>query len=77
MADAAAVLRGYNYNGPLGLSWDDTALEPAISIFEESKAAYLILGGTEGPIKVVGEDDLDTVFKQAQLNKAEKVPQTL
>ncbi|KAJ7723096.1 hypothetical protein DFH07DRAFT_759651, partial [Mycena maculata] len=70
---AAEVLKALNYTGPLALSWDDTALEAAISVHEESKAACLILGAAEGVIRVTEKDDLDALLEKAQLQKADKL----
>lgn len=70
---AVEVLKKYQYTGPLAISWDDTELEPAISIFQESKNACLIIGSTDGVLRVESQDEIDRVFEQAQLNKASKV----
>jgi hypothetical protein len=70
---AADVLKKLDYHGPLALSWDDTALEEAISVHAESKDACLILGAADGVIRVTENDDLDALFEQAQLRKADKV----
>ncbi|KAJ6631075.1 hypothetical protein B0H10DRAFT_2159919 [Mycena sp. CBHHK59/15] len=50
VAMVADVLKKLNYTGPLVLSWDDTALEAALSIYQESKDVCLILGGVDGVI---------------------------
>ncbi|KAK7012417.1 hypothetical protein R3P38DRAFT_3324101 [Favolaschia claudopus] len=60
--------------GSLALSWDDTALEEAISVHAELKEVCLILGAASGTIRVEEKDDLDTLCEQAQLQKADKVP---
>lgn len=73
VAAALAVLRHYGYTGPLALSCDDTNLEPALSIFQQSKDAYMIVGGIGDPIKVMKKDDLDEVFERAQSVKGSKV----
>ncbi|KAJ3528013.1 hypothetical protein NMY22_g9566 [Coprinellus aureogranulatus] len=70
---AAQTLRSYDYAGPIALSWDDTELEPAISVYQESEGTCLIIGGTEGIIRVDEGMDLDAVFQQAQLKKATKL----
>ncbi|KAJ7508549.1 hypothetical protein B0H11DRAFT_2304702 [Mycena galericulata] len=70
---AAEVLKKLNYTGPLALSWDDTALEEAISVHAESKEVCLILGASEGVIRVTEKDDLDALFEEAQLKKADKL----
>ncbi|KAJ7778679.1 hypothetical protein DFH07DRAFT_950687 [Mycena maculata] len=70
---AAEVLKVLDYHGPLALSWDDTALEAAISVHAESKDVCLILGASEGVIRVTENDDLDALFEKAQLQKADKL----
>ncbi|KAJ7151882.1 hypothetical protein C8R43DRAFT_1067439 [Mycena crocata] len=70
---AAEFLNKLGYKGPLALSWDDTALEAAISIHSESKDVCLILGATQGVIRVTEKDDLDDLFEKAQLQKADKL----
>lgn len=70
---ATAVLKKYNYAGPLALSWDDTDLEPAIAIYQESKNACVIIGSTEGTLRVESLDAIEQVFENACLQKAEKV----
>lgn len=65
---AAAILLELKYHGPLSLAWDDTALEPAFAVWEESrKNVCSILGASGSIIRVTAEDDLDAVFEQAKL----------
>ncbi|KAJ6524888.1 hypothetical protein DFH09DRAFT_1372073 [Mycena vulgaris] len=73
VARAVDILIKLEYSGPLSLSCDDTALEPAISVFQETKTTCLVLGGIDGPITVTDEDDIDAVLKAAQLKKADKL----
>ncbi|KAF6742097.1 hypothetical protein DFP72DRAFT_1109656 [Ephemerocybe angulata] len=73
IAAAAKTLADYDYHGPLALSWDDTELEPAISIFQESRDVCLVIGAAQGVIRVDTGDDLDKVFEQAQLDQATKL----
>jgi len=70
---AAAVLKKYNYTGPFSLSWDDTELEPAISIYQESKSVCIVVGSVDGELRVESQDAIDRVFENAKLNKADKV----
>lgn len=70
---AKAVLQKYNYTGPIALSWDDTELEPALSVYQESKESILVLGGINGPERFRTMDDVDVFFEKAQFNKADKV----
>ncbi|KAJ7022802.1 hypothetical protein C8F04DRAFT_1272209 [Mycena alexandri] len=70
---AADILQKLNYHGPLALSWDDTALKEAISVHTESKDVCVILGASEGVICITKEDNLENLFEQAQLQKADKL----
>lgn len=74
IAAAKAVITKFNYHGPLTLSWDDTALEEAIAIWQESKSsACVIVGGANGTIEVPSEDEFDVLFAEASKTKAKKV----
>lgn len=73
VALAAALLKKYEYCGPLALSWDDTELEPAISVFQKSKDVCIIIGGVDGELLVQSYEDIECVLQKAQLSKAEKV----
>ncbi|KAH7924394.1 hypothetical protein BV22DRAFT_1195934 [Leucogyrophana mollusca] len=71
--EAAASLRRLKYSGPLALSWDDTDLEKALAVWQESKDVWTILGSTEGPVRVQSLDEVDKVFEGLKLAKAEKL----
>ena len=73
IALASALIKKYDYHGPLALSWDDTELEPAISVFQKSKDVCIIIGSVDGELLVQSYDDIERVLQKAQLNKAEKV----
>ncbi|KAF8803503.1 hypothetical protein BYT27DRAFT_7259964 [Phlegmacium glaucopus] len=70
---AAALIKKYEYYGPLALSWDDTELEPAISVFQKSKDVCIVIGSVDGELLVQSYDDIDCVLQKAQLDKAEKL----
>ncbi|KAH9933100.1 hypothetical protein B0H21DRAFT_835847 [Amylocystis lapponica] len=71
---ACALLLKLDYHGPVAMSWDDTALEPAISIWQQSKdSACAILGSADGIIEVTEQDNLDAVFEDPKLAKADKL----
>lgn len=72
-AVAAETLRSYDYHGPLALSWDDTELEPAISVYKESERTCLLVGSTDGVIRVDADSDLDALFDQAKMKQATKL----
>lgn len=70
---AAKVLEDLDYHGPTTLSYDDTELEKALSVYETSKGCLQVIGHAGGPIPVAAEDDLDTLFVNTNLCKASKV----
>lgn len=70
---AAKVLEDLDYHGPVTLSYDDTELEKALSVYENSKGFLQVIGHAGEPIPVAAEDDLDAVFTNANLRKASKV----
>ncbi|KAK7049023.1 hypothetical protein R3P38DRAFT_3175276 [Favolaschia claudopus] len=70
---ARDVVDKLNYQGPLALSWDDTSLEAALSVYQKTKEACIIVGSVDGPINVKENDDLDELFAKAQLRKSDKV----
>jgi len=75
IALAATLLEKYEYHGPLTLSWDDTELEPAISVFQKSRDVCIVIGSVDGELLVQSYEDIERVLQNAQLNKAEKVSQ--
>ncbi|KAH7918146.1 hypothetical protein BV22DRAFT_1108436 [Leucogyrophana mollusca] len=70
---ATKTLRELPYSGPLSLAWDNTDLEKALSVWQQSESAWAILGSVQGPIHVNTVDEVDKAFEEAQLEKAEKV----
>ena len=68
------TLRRLDYHGPVALGWDDTDLEKAVAIWQESEETWQVLGTTDGPIRVASVDEIDHALDGLQLNKtAEKV----
>ena len=70
---AREALRKLDYHGPIALSWDDTALEQALSVWDEGDDIFTILGCSDGPIRVTSAAAVDTVFENQNLAKADKV----
>ncbi|KAI0054490.1 hypothetical protein BV25DRAFT_1922630 [Artomyces pyxidatus] len=70
---AATTLLTLAYKGPLSLSWDDTDLEKALSIWRESQGVWAVIGVASGPIRVTSEDEVEAVLTQASLEKADKL----
>lgn len=63
-----------NYDGPLGLSCDDTQLLAALRPYYDSKTGkHYVLGGTDGPMLLAEPDKFQEVLKEGQIEKASKV----
>lgn len=67
------MLESLQYHGPVTLSYDDTELEKALSVYEHSKGFLQVVGGANGPIQVNKHDDLDKIFGDPNIIKASKV----
>ena len=63
----------YDYSGPGALCCDDTNLEPAISVFQESKDICVVIGCTDGELRVESYYDIESVLETARLHPAQKV----
>ncbi|KAI0030097.1 hypothetical protein K488DRAFT_79810 [Vararia minispora EC-137] len=70
---ASAKIIGLNYTGPVALSWDDTDIEQALTLWETTKGTWTLLGAVGGPLSVSSEDSMDEVFANAKLEKASKL----
>ncbi|KAH9849428.1 hypothetical protein C2E23DRAFT_737305, partial [Lenzites betulinus] len=71
---AAAVLKKLDYCGPTVLAWDDTALEAAISVWEDAATKTCsIIGSTYGVIDVASAEEFDELFRKAKESKATKI----
>lgn len=70
---AADVLRKLDYKGPLGLSWDDTDMEQSLSVWDDGKDIWTVLGGSKGPIRVTSAAAVEELFDDPKLKKADKV----
>ena len=71
---AAETLQRLQYHGPLALSWDDTDLEKALSVWQRSKSELVVLGLADGPITVRSEKEVDDMFADmGKLRLGEKV----
>jgi hypothetical protein len=75
--NAVSVLEKLNYNGPLALGWDDTDLEPALStwqaVSDKGSDTWVVLGSSQGPIRVTSAAEVDAVFDNIKIRKADKV----
>jgi len=67
-------LQTLNYDGPVGLSCDDTKLFATYRLYWDSKEkAYFLVGGVDGPIRVADPDDIKQVIQDAKAQNATKV----
>ncbi|KAF9522037.1 hypothetical protein CPB83DRAFT_899987 [Crepidotus variabilis] len=55
------------------LDLNNTALESALAVFQESKDTCLIIGAEDGEIRVGSYDDIEVVLADASLKKADKL----
>ncbi|KAK7691172.1 hypothetical protein QCA50_006275 [Cerrena zonata] len=69
----AKVLHELDYHGPLGISWDDTDLEKALSIWQESRDSWLVIGAANGPMHFGSLEEVDNVFEDGTVEKADKL----
>ncbi|GLB36846.1 putative ulp1 protease family, C-terminal catalytic domain [Lyophyllum shimeji] len=70
---ALDVIERLNYSGPIGLSWDDTDLEPAISIYQESKETCMVIGSVNEELCVKSHEDIQRILENARLKPADKL----
>jgi hypothetical protein len=73
VAMAAEILKKLDFHGPLALSWDDTDLERSLSVWDEGHDVWVVLGGSDGPIRVTSAESVDALFDDSGLKKADKV----
>ncbi|KAH7906400.1 hypothetical protein BJ138DRAFT_1016289 [Hygrophoropsis aurantiaca] len=63
-----------HYNGPLGLSCDDTKLHPAFRTYwDPIKKCHLLVGGVDEPMVVADPDELQAILRAARDKKATKI----
>lgn len=56
------TLQQLDYHGPLALSWDDTDMEKALSIWQASQDSWVVLGAKDGMMLFNTLEDVDRVF---------------
>jgi hypothetical protein len=60
-------LRGISYNGPVGLGCDDTKVFATFRLYWDSdQNAYFLVGGTNGPIKVLDPENVKQAVEDAK-----------
>lgn len=67
------TLNRLQYHGPIGLAWDDTDLEKALSVWQVSRDSWSILGAANGVLKFNTLDEVDAAFEDGSIEKADKV----
>lgn len=69
-----AHLSALGYNGPVGLSCNDTKLFAAWRLYWDAKEnSHFLVGGTGEPLRVADPDSLKEMINDAGLAKAMKV----
>lgn len=67
-------LDSINYDGPVGLSCDDSKLFPAFRpYFNSTEQVYYVVGSTGAPLQIADIEDFDARLKEGSLVKATKV----
>ena len=67
-------LDALDYDGPVGLSCDDTKLFATFRLYwDQEQDSYVLIGGTDGPLVVTNPDSVQEVIDQAKAQKATKV----
>jgi hypothetical protein len=71
-------LKMLKYDGPLGLACDDTKLLAAFRpYYDKETDKHYVLGSTEEPMVLANPDELNSIIKKGELEKATKVSQIL
>jgi len=70
----AEHLKTLDYDGPVGLSCDDTKLFATYRLYWDSKeSSYFLVGGVDGPMRVADPDSVKETIATAKAKKASKV----
>ncbi len=70
----AQHLETLSYNGPLGLSCDDTKLHATFWLYWDSnKQGHFLVGAADGPLQVLDPDSVKDAIEKAKDRKAPKV----
>jgi hypothetical protein len=67
-------LNALDYDGPVGLSCDDTKLFATFRLYwDKERDSYVLIGGTDGPLIITDPSLVQEVIDQAKAQKATKV----
>ena len=71
---ARTHLQALNYNGPVGLSCDDTKLFSALRLYwDDQEQSHFLIGSTLGPLRVTDAENMKPILEEARKTKATKV----
>ena len=63
-----------DYDGPLGLSCDDTKLFATFRLYWDlNEKSYFLVGGVDGPLRVADAENIKQAMNDARADKATKV----
>ena len=63
-----------DYDGPVGLSCDNTKLFATFCLYWDSnEKSYFLVGGVDGPLRVADAENIKEVIQDAKAQKATKV----
>lgn len=69
----AEHLDALDYDGPVGLSCDDTKLFATFRLYWDSnEKSYFLVGGVDGPLRVADAENIKQVIQDAKAQKATK-----
>ncbi|KAK7017561.1 hypothetical protein VNI00_018575 [Paramarasmius palmivorus] len=70
----SATLTQYGYMGPIALSWDDTELEPALSVLRQTDTdTVLVVGEARGVLEFSTMEEVEHFLEEGSFTKADKV----
>lgn len=68
------MLKALDYNGPLGISCDDTKLHATLWTYWDSQAdQHFLVGHTGDPMPIANPQELQEILRSAELEKATKL----
>jgi hypothetical protein len=66
-------LKALKYDGPLGLSCDDTKLFAGLRLYTDKAKREFLVGGVEGPLRVANPDAMKRLLADPTIEKGVKV----
>lgn len=69
-----AYLKAVGFDGPVGISVDDSVLLKALRlVWNGDEGAYYLVGGVDGPIRVLNPEDIERIMNDPDIVKGSKV----